>query len=255
MTGIGIIGTDDVVYIADNLPETMELAELSLKALKHVFIAQPDLLNMKQIQYLKKLAEESGVVLQLGTGYKYCPVYHLLAKTMQTAMMVDIRYQLANNNDLHTQLKMKLYYVFDFVSDILNTSIAKLDVKTWTKTEKSPDLLHCILACDNGCTVNLMAYTVVDGEQKLEMTFTSSDTVIRTDIFTSVVAKLNRTCNETDNMTLDAYNEKSVQQYYLRNFNRAICNEQDAIRSIDKQFQNIAAADYIIEKISNKDIS
>ena len=240
----------DAVDIADDLPETMALAELSLKALKHVFIAQPNRLNMKQMQYLKQLADESGVVLQLGTGYKYCPAYRLLIENVPTAMIVDIRHQLVNNGDWYTQLNMILSYDFDFATSILNANITKLDIKTWSKHEKSPDVLHCGLECDNGCAINMMAYTVVATDPKLEMTFTSSDAVFCADIFKSVVKKQSRTTsNVADNLMLDAYNEKSVQQYYLRNFYRAICDERDAIRNIDKQFQNMAAADYIVEKI------
>ena len=241
----------DAVDITDDLPETMELAEWSLKALKHVFIAQPDCLNMKQMQFLKKLAEESGVVLQLGTGYKYCPAYHLLADSMQTAMVVDIRHQLVFNSDFLAQLNMNLSYDFDFVTSILNANITKLDVKTWIKTEKTPDLLHCRLECDNGCVINMMAYPVVETDPKLEMTFTSSDTVIRADIFQSIIEKQNRTCNKTNNIVLDPYNRKSVHQHYLKNFYLAICDERDAIRNIDKQFQNVAAANYIVEKIGD----
>jgi len=238
----------DAIDITDDMPEMMGLAELSLKALKHVFIAQPGRLSMKQMQLLKKLAEESGVVLQIGTGYKYCPVYHLLADTMQTAMVVDIRHQLVNNGDICAQLNMNLSYDFDFVTSIINANITKLDVRTWKKTENSPDLLHCRLECDNGCSINMMAYVVVESDPKLEMTFTSPDAVIRADIFQSIIEKQYRTCNTTDNIFLDIYSIKSVHQHYLKDFYRAICNERGAIRNIDKQFQNVAAANYIVEK-------
>jgi len=72
---------DDTAIIADDSPETMQLAEMSLKALKHVFIARPDRLTIEQIKYLQRLAEESGVVIQLGAGYMFCPVYHALTQT------------------------------------------------------------------------------------------------------------------------------------------------------------------------------
>ena len=239
----------DAIDITDDLPEMMELAELSLKALKHVFIAQPDRLSMEQMQYLKKLADESNVILKLGAGYKYCPAYNLLAETMQTALVVDIRHQLLNNNDLCNQLIMKLSYGFDFVTGIIQANISKLEVKTWTNTENSPDLFQCRLDCDNGSVVNVLGYTVNEGDPKLEMTFTSSDTVIRADIFKSHIEKQYRNSNVTDSLILDDYNEKSVHQNYLRIFYHAICNERDAIRTIDKQFQNIAAADYIVGNI------
>jgi len=207
-------------------------------------------LNMEQMRYLKKLAEESGVILQLGTGYKYCPVYNKLSEMVQPAMVVDIRHQLVNNCDLYTQLTMILTYNFDFVTSILNASISKIDVKSWTKSENSPDVLHCRLECDNGATINMLVFTVVEDNPKLEITFTSTDAVICADIFKSTVEKQYRTCNTIDSIVLDAYSEKTVQQNYLKNFHRAICNDFDAIRNIDKQFQNAATADYIMKKIS-----
>ena len=239
----------DAVDIADNLPEMFALAELSLKSLRHVFIAQTDRLNMVQMQHLKKLAEESGVILQLGTGYKYCPVYHKLSEMMQSAMMVDIRHQLVNNSDLYAQLAMIQTCDFDFVTGILNANISKLEVKSWTKSENSSGVLHCRLICDNGSAISMLAYTVAEDEPKLEITFASADAVICADIFKSTIKKQYRSCNTVDNIVLDAYSEKTVQQNYLKNFNRAICKELDAIRNIDKQFQNTAAADYIMEKI------
>jgi len=238
----------DAIDITDDLPEMMALAELALKELKHVFIAHSGRLEMKQMQYLKKLAEESDVILQLGTGYKFCPVYNLLAETMQKAILVDIRHQMVNNSDLYKLLNMKLSYDFDFVTSILKTNITKLDVKTWGTTDNSPDILHCRLECDNGSVINMTVFTIEDGDPKIEMTLTSSDTIIRADIFQSNVEKQNRTGNVKDRIILDVYNEKSVQQYYLKDFYRAICKEQNAIRNIDKQFQNMAAADYVVDK-------
>ena len=257
MIRTGVIGTDETPYlcIADDLPEMMQLAELSLKEMKHVFIAQPDQLKRKEMQYLKKLAEESDVVLQFGTGYKYCPAYHKLAETMQVAKLVDIRHQLVNSSEWHTKLNRELSFDFDFVTSVLNTNIRKYSIRTWAKSEKSLDVLHCSLECDNGNMVNLMAYTVAEGDPKLEMTFTSSDAVIRADIFKSVIEKQYRTCNKLENFILDAYNEKAIYKYYLENFYRAICNDSDAIRSIDKQFQNRVAADDIVERIRFVELS
>lgn len=235
----------DTVDIAGNLPETMDLAECSLKAIKHVLIVQIDRLNMEQIQYLRKLAEESGVVLQLGTGYRYCPVYETLNQSIKEAKVVDIKHQLVSGKDPYARLNVELSYDFDFVTSILKASICKIDVKTWNKT----DILHCRLECDNGCVINLMAYTITAGEPKLEMTFTSSDTIFCADIFKSTIKKQYRANDIVDPIILDAFSEKVIQKHYLRNFYRAICNEYESVRNIDRQFQNMAAADYIVERM------
>ena len=248
----------DAIDIIDDLPETIQLAELSLKAMKHVFIVHPDRLNIKQMQYLKKLAEKSGVVLQLGTGYLYCPVYNKLGETMQKAMLVDIRHQIVFNtinlaaltNLVPAQMKMQLSYNLDFVTSILNANIIKIDVKQWNQKENLPNALHCRIVCDNGSMINLMVYTIAEGEPNTEVIFTSSDDIIRAIIFKSIIEKQSRTDNTVNKIKLEAFNEKIIHQQYLKNFYQAICNEHDAIKKIEKLYQNIAAADDILERVN-----
>jgi len=224
----------DAVDITDHFPETMALAEKSLKALKHVFITQPYRLNAKQMRYLKKLAEESGVVLQMGTGYRFCPVYNKLSEMLQTAMVVDVRHQLSNSSGLNTLLYVEQAYISDFLTSLLNTNIKKLDAKAFPASDGSPDMLHCRIDCDNGCVVNLLTHSVAGCEPKLEITFTSPEAVIRADIFKSVIEKQCCATNAVERYTLEAYCEKTVQQHYLRIFHRAICNDLDALRDIER---------------------
>ena len=224
----------DAVYIDDS-QDVMYVAEFSIKALKHVFIAKPDIFRIEQIRYLKKLAEESGVVLQMGTGYKYCPAYNVLIESAQTAKVVDVRQQLTGS----CNLKMELFYLLDFVTNILNVNIVKCDVRTWKNAENAVDTIHYCLECDNGSMVNITVYTVVEGEPKLEISFVSSETVIFADVFKSIIQKQYRTQDATDCFTLDAYCNTTIYDYYIQNFNRAINKETDAIRTIEKQFENI----------------
>jgi hypothetical protein len=244
----------DAVDITDDLPETMALAERSLKAMKHLLVAQPHRLSMAQMQYLKGLAEESGVVLQLGTGYRYCPVYGALAETMHTARMVDIRHRMVGGSDLHTRLNRELSGDFDFVTGILKASISKLDIEACTLSGNALDLLRCRIESDNGCTIQLTVSTVAEGAPGLELTFTSPEAVVRADVFKSVIDKQYRSCHVADCTVLDAYSEKAIHRQYLRNFNRAICNEPEAIHSIDELFQSMAAADYIVEHVKQLNI-
>ena len=242
---------DDTVIVTDVLPETMQLTELSLKAFKHVFIARPDGLNMEQMRYLKKLAEESGVVLHLGTGYKFCPAYKMFAKTEQPKI-IEVKQQLVKTGDLLTKLNIELCYVFDFLTSILNVNITKYDVREWNNSENLPDLLNCRLECSNGCVINMLSCTIDAGKPKLEITFISSETVITADIFKSSVRKQFRANDYEENIVIDDYCEKTVNDCYFENFKRAKNNDLLAIRSIDKQFQNFITANSIINLIYKK---
>ena len=218
---------DGAVYIA----EDWEFAEFSLRDLKHVFVEKPDRLDLEQVQYLKKIAQESGTVLQLGAGYKYCPVYNELKQSAQWARMIDVRLQLTEN----CNWGMELYYVLDFATSVINADISKIEVR-------ANDVTHCILNCNNGCVINILAYTVFEPCPKLELTFISDETVISADIFNSSVKTQHRTRSETDTVFFDAYCEHSVRNGYLTNFHRAIDKDTNAVRTIDKQFQNMIVA-------------
>ena len=221
--------------ITDDSQDMMQLVELSLKALKHVFVAKPHRLPFEQVSYLKKIAGESGVILQLGTGYKFCPVYcYMLTDLSQTAKLIDVRLKLTNS----CNFRMELFYTFDFVTSILNASIIKFDLRSWKNADNLLDMLYCRLDCDNGSMVNITAYTVVEGEPKLEINFAYSETVIFADVFKSQIKKQYRSHDASDNIILDAYCEKTVNDCYLKNFYSACNNDSDAVRTIDKQFQN-----------------
>ena len=239
----------DAVDITDDFPEIMDLAEKSLKRLKHVNIAQPHLLTLNEIRYLVKLADESGVVLQLGAGYRYCSAYEELIKLEQRPRMIGIRHRLSSEN-IPSRIYRELSRDLDFVLGILHANICKVDVKTWAKREGSFDLFNCRLECDNGCSVSFMVNTLLEGDSNLEMTFDFSDMIVRANVFKSVIEKKYCNYDVIDSIVLDAFNEKTIHKQDLRNFYKAIQNDPEAIRRIDEQLQSIYTADYIIERIN-----
>ncbi len=241
----------DAIDIAGSFPEMMTLAEKSLKAMKHVYIAQPHHLSLSEVQHLVKLANESGVVLQLGAGYRYCPVYEELAEIKQQPRFVEIKHQIRrrNDEDLLIQLNTELTNDLDMVTGILHTSVRKMDIKSWAKPEGGPDLLNCRLECENGCSVNMLVQILTEGESKLDVVFNYSDLVINADVFKSVVEKHYFDFDVVDSIVLDAYNEKMMHKQDLTNFYLATCNRPEAIRRIEEQLHCITAADFMVEHI------
>ena len=240
----------DAIDIAGNFPEMMILAEKSLKRMKHVYIAQPNQLSLTEIQHLVKLSNESGAILQLGAGYRFCPAYEQLAELKQKPRIVDIKHQLARNGEeAYTQLNTELAYDLDLVLGVLHAEISKIDIKTWTKTEGQPDLLNCRLECDNGCSINIVLHTVTEGEPKLELIFNLPDMVVNVNVFRSIIEKQYCEFDVVDSNVLEAYNEKNIHKQNLTNFYKAICGDQVAIIRIEEQLQSIAASNLIVERI------
>ncbi|MDR1864605.1 MAG: Gfo/Idh/MocA family oxidoreductase [Bacteroidales bacterium] len=240
----------DVIDIASDFPNIMSLAEKSLKALKHVYIAHPHRLTLDEMQYLSKLAYESGKTVQLGVRHNYCSVYESIAELNKTPQTVEIMHQLPQSTeDFCMQVKSELPYDLTFVLGILSANITKIDIHTWSKPEVHSDLLQCRLQCDNGSMVHLNMQTYAAGNPKLEVMFYYPDMELKADVFQSVIEKHYYEYDVVDSMVFDPYNERNICKQDLINFGKVACGDHAAISLIEQQLQCFAAADAIIERM------
>lgn len=61
----------DALIITDFAPDFLSTTEKAIKSFKHILITNPFLAGLEEIQHLRKLSEESGVILQIAGGFKY----------------------------------------------------------------------------------------------------------------------------------------------------------------------------------------
>ncbi|MDR2036391.1 MAG: Gfo/Idh/MocA family oxidoreductase [Bacteroidales bacterium] len=239
----------DAIDITDDVPEIMFIAERALKEMKHVYITHPQNLSLDEIQYLVKLANESGVILQLATRHRYCPVYNHVSE-LGIPRVVEVKHHMKRNkSELCTQIKSELAYDLDFILGIMNANIAKIDVKTWSVSERNPDLLNCRLECDNGSYINIMMHTILDGDPKIDFMFNFPDVIVQADIFKPVIEKQYCAYDVVDQIEIENYNSKMVYKQDFVNFEKAILDDPDMLSQIEQQLQCFAAADVIVERI------
>jgi hypothetical protein len=237
----------DAIDIAANISNLMQIAEKSLKALKHVFIAYPHYLRLDEMQHLTNLADESGVILQMGTKYNHCAIFDAIAGLKKIPLRVAINHQLKRTDeDFCASLSAELSYDLAFILGIFDANIMKIDLTPRSKTHYS-DVLQCNLDCDNGSIIHLTIQTTVEGEAKLEVTLNYHDMDIKADVFKSEIEKRYHEYDVIDSTLLDAYNEKEIRKQDMVNFGKAIAGDQDVISQIERQAQCFAATDLIIE--------
>ncbi|NJK94566.1 MAG: Gfo/Idh/MocA family oxidoreductase [Bacteroidales bacterium] len=63
----------DVLIITDFSPDFLNITTKALKNFKHVLVTNPFLAGLDEIQYLRKLSEESRVIFQIAGGFNYNP--------------------------------------------------------------------------------------------------------------------------------------------------------------------------------------
>jgi hypothetical protein len=71
----------DTLIITDFSPDFLLTTEKAIKNFKHILITNPFLAGLEEIQHLRKLSEESGVIMHIAGGFKF---NHLFTKTGST---------------------------------------------------------------------------------------------------------------------------------------------------------------------------
>jgi predicted dehydrogenase len=232
----------DVIDIAADCPN-MALAEKALKALKHVHIAHPHHFRLDELQYLTRLADESGVVLHLGAKYNHCPAYDAIAEIKQTPKTVEIKHFPMHTENFNALVHSELFYDLWFAVSLLEASINKISINA---SSTAANLLQCEFECNNGSSVSLSFQPLMD-ESQLQFVFNYPDITARVDIFRSAIEKHYNEYDVVDSAVLDTYQERTICRQNMTNFAKAIVSGEGVISLIEQQMQCFAVADTIME--------
>ncbi|MDR1671847.1 MAG: Gfo/Idh/MocA family oxidoreductase [Bacteroidales bacterium] len=230
----------DAIDIAADFTGIVSLAEKSLKALKHVHIAHPHHLRWKDMQYLVRVAEESGVTLHLGGRYNHCSVHKSVAGLKQTPQWVKITHHPeCTDGDFNTIAQREMYYDLIFAMDVANMrTIIKID-----EVVKTENTLYCRIEGDNGTSVSLSVQPLTGMPAKMELRCGYPDVNVKADMFAPMIEKQYIGYNVTDSVMPDKYNELEINKQQLRNFAQVMTNNQDV--TIERHLQCCAVVDIL----------
>ncbi|MDR0714978.1 MAG: Gfo/Idh/MocA family oxidoreductase [Bacteroidales bacterium] len=236
----------DAIDISADMPGIFTLAEKSLKALKHLYIAYPHSLTADELQYLLKLADESEVVLQLGTKHNYCPVCNFASQTGKMPQTVHICH-LLNRKEQHplNRLKTELPYDLSLALNVLNSNIIKIDPHV---EMTGSTVFRCRMECDNGILVTVAMHLDSEEAEKLTLRFSYPDMEMEMDVFHSVADIYYNEFDVGDHKLLEPYNERNICRKHLEEFAAAMQRNQD-MASMDLHMQCFIAADLAIDYV------
>ncbi|MDR3093243.1 MAG: Gfo/Idh/MocA family oxidoreductase [Bacteroidales bacterium] len=237
----------EVIDIASETPDTCLLAERSLKAFKHVLLSHPHLLSTQEIRYLAKLADESGVILQLGTKYNHSPVECLIKGLKHAPQTVQINHLLnmVNGQTSIQCLKNELLYDLFFMQNLLNANIAKIDITGLTEDE-----FQVRIALDNGSLVSLNLSLEVEAKSTLTLRCSFPEMIVEADVFRSTASINYKEFDVVDSQELEPYNERKICVNMLVELAVAISEKSYLYALMNPQIQHFAATDVIINYIS-----
>lgn len=152
-----LIDSCDAIDVVAPTDSHFELCEKAIKKGKHVFVEKPLANTMEEAHQLVKLAQESGIKLQVGHVERFNPAFLAIKDMPLNPMFIEV-HRLAQFNPRGTEVSVILDLMIHDIDIIL--SIVKSDVKSISASgvgvmTETPDIANVRIEFHNGCVANL----------------------------------------------------------------------------------------------------
>ena len=152
-----LIAASDAIDIIAPTNFHFELCEKAIRKGRHVFVEKPLANAMDEAHQLVKLAQESGIKLQVGHVERFNPAFLALKDVELNPMFIEV-HRLAQFNPRGTEVSVILDLMIHDIDIIL--SIVKSDVKNISASgvavmTETPDIANVRIEFHNGCVANL----------------------------------------------------------------------------------------------------
>ncbi|NJO69102.1 MAG: hypothetical protein HC830_07295 [Bacteroidetes bacterium] len=146
-----------------------------------MLVTNPFLAGLDEIQYLRKLSEESRVIFQIAGGFNYNP--YISGFINKTGYLAELKHScncepgLCNN----TRYLEVLLQDSAVLLSLMRGTAKRISINSWDCKGLNPDLLSARIELDNGNIANLLI-TQGEKENKLNLELYSNDGISRTSI-------------------------------------------------------------------------
>lgn len=149
----------DAVDIVTPTVTHYELAVKALKKGKHLFIEKPVTHTLPQARHLLKLAEQTGLKVQVGHVERFNPAFQALQNVHIAPMFIE-GHRLAafqpRGTDVSVVLDLMIHDL-DLVLHIVKSPVKKVSAGGVAVLSNTPDIANARIEFANGCIANLTA--------------------------------------------------------------------------------------------------
>lgn len=154
-----LIRSVDVVDIVTPTLSHFKIAQMALKAGKHIFVEKPITYTYQEAETLMKLAKEMGVKGQVGHVERFNPAFQAVESRIENPMFVEA-HRLAEFNPRGTDVPVVLDLMIHDIEAVM--SVVKGQVKTIHASgvsilSKTPDICNARVEFESGCVANFTA--------------------------------------------------------------------------------------------------
>lgn len=149
----------DAVLIATPTSSHFEYAELAIRKAKHVFIEKPITQTLDEAKKLIELADEAGVMVQVGHVERFNPAFNAIKKRAFAPMFIE-SHRLSQFNVRGTDVSVVLdlmIHDIDIILSVVKANVKKVHASGVAVASDSIDIANARIEFDNGAVANLTA--------------------------------------------------------------------------------------------------
>lgn len=192
----------DAVDIVTPTLSHFELAKMALFAGKHVFLEKPITHTIEEAETLVRLAQEKGLVGQVGHVERFNPAFLALQGKEMNPMFIE-GHRLAMWNPRGTDVSVVLdlmIHDLDILLSVVKSPIKEVHANGVAVLADSPDIANVRITFENGCVANLTA-SRISMKNMRKIRFFQKNTYISVDFWEK----------KTDIIRLAATGEESIE--------------------------------------------
>jgi hypothetical protein len=146
----------EALIITEFSPDFLSTTEKAIKNFKHILITNPFLAGFDEIQHLRKLSEESGVLLQIAGGFKFHDIVSRFEN--RNCFLTDLKHSFGSCNKIWCGAKFMEYLLNDISLQLilLKGSAKKININSWEVNGHEHGVVSIRLELDNGNVANLL---------------------------------------------------------------------------------------------------
>jgi predicted dehydrogenase len=197
------------------------MAKKAIRAKKHVFIEKPIAKTDQEAASLTQLADEYGVLGQVGHVERFNPAFKAVQSSLQNPMFIET-HRLAEFNPRGTDVSVVLdlmIHDIDIVLSVVHSPIKHIDASGVAVISDTPDISNARIVFENGCVANFTASRI--SLKKMRKTrFFQKNAYIAVDYLTQKVevVKMKDAPEQADDLSILLTNaEGKKKQIYFEN--------------------------------------
>ncbi len=146
----------EALVITDFSPDFLSTTEKAIKNFKHILITNPFLAGLDEIQHLRKLSEESGVLMQIAGGFRFYEILNQFEG--RNCFLADLKHAFGSCNNMWCGAKFMEHLLNDISLQllILKGIPKRININSWEVNGNERGVVSVRMELDNGAVGNLL---------------------------------------------------------------------------------------------------